>query len=736
MTTKNTAQKISSIAALFLLATAMLTQSVTAFAAAFDSLQGYGVDTIAGYSTLLRSSKTYPNRDITFEVTKPDSALVSISAKTDLSGVASLTLYDYHTRKAGQYSVAARFSDSAVTGITTNFRVYPDEVSVTKSSVTAGSGIAKAGGEDAVNVEVTLLDQYANPFEGHLVNLVSSRAVDSVVAEDGSPITDENGSVTFKVSSPETGVSVYSAIDATSGIVLSTRAQVGYMGGAGSIPDAGGDLSLYIPVAKAADAGPLNHFEIADLPVSIQPGANVSFRVTAQDGSNITVQNYTGSIHFSVEGSSSGNVTLPEDYTFKAEDLGTHLFSLGLSFTTAGTYKLVVTDTDNTLIKGEKSVTAGSGGGSTQQTQGSEKPTLTMPAEGTYSENVQTVSGSAAAGTTVKIYDNDQEIGSVQAGSDGKFSYQTAAMADGIHSIYVVSLDSSQQVKGTSYTIEITIDTTAPAVDEITFDPTSGIVPGTIITLTVKSDENLPQAAIIFNGDITNMNPSQGQPGTYIAQITAPQNAGAYPVDVVLYDQVGNEGTYTAQATITVSAEGGAVTTQESQGSTQETQQPVAPENQPPSQVFGLIAYGSDTKVTLVWEAANDDVNVNHYRVFYGLDPANLDKVVDTKSAATTWYVPALENGKEYYFSVAAVDDLGVESVNKSEVVSGIPFALEVGAELPDRSSEVLGLHGAAIEGIVPPEMTKNGPEVLWLLAGTGIFSGLARKFQKRRARR
>jgi len=30
-------------------------------------------------------------------------------------------------------------------------------------------------------------------------------------------------------------------------------------------------------------------------------------------------------------------------------------------------------------------------------------------------------------------------------------------------------------------------------------------------------------------------------------------------------------------------------------------------ENQVPSQVFGVIAYGADKRVTLVWEASTDD---------------------------------------------------------------------------------------------------------------------------------
>ncbi len=162
--------------------------------------------------------------------------------------------------------------------------------------------------------------------------------------------------------------------------------------------------------------------------------------------------------------------------------------------------------------------------------------------------------------------------------------------------------------------------------------------------------------------------------------------------------------------------------------------------NQPPSQVFGLIAYGTDKRVTLVWEAAIDDVLVNKYKIYYGEDPLNLNNVVETRDASTTWYVPELENGKEYYFAVSAVDDAGVESLFTSELVSAIPFTLEVQTAVTDRPTDVLNagdedayLRGAAIESRAPDRMVDNGPELIWLLAGTGLFSGLARKLSRKK---
>ncbi len=716
--------------------------SITAMAASFGQLSAYGIDTLAGYSALLSSSKTYPNADIFFSVTKPDGAVINIPAKTDESGIAKVDLYDYHTRRAGKYAVSARFSTDTSVGISSYFNVYPDQVSLDQSEVAANRNIAKSDGNDAVYVSVSVKDQYGNPFSGHLTSLISSRSEDRISSPSSTNATDENGTVTYLVTSEKAGVSVFSAVDSTSGVVFSGRTQVAFLNGNSSMQDTGGDLKYFIPSAQAADAGPLYQFEISDIPLNIQPNQNVSFRVTAQDADDVTVENYTGTVHFSVEGSDGDSVNLPEDYTFKAEDLGTHSFGLGLSFTKTGTYTIVVTDINNTMIDGQISVTVGSGGSGQNTQQGSGvAPVITIPAPGSYSLSEQTISGTAQPGSTIKIHDNEQEIGSVQTGSDGKFTFQTSPLSDGTHDIYVVSMDQAMNVIGTSSTVAINVDTTPPLVDEIQLEPSTDIKPGTIIDVKVFSEDNISSGALIFNGEITNLIGVTNQPGTYGAQITAPAETGAYGLDVVLADQLNNEASYQEKATVNVSAEGGSVetpvVTQETQNQTENQQTQTESDNEAPAQVFGVIAYGSDKRVTLVWEASTDDKKINHYRISYGQDPANADQVIDTTSPATTWYIPNLDNGKEYYFAVSAVDDEGVESVVKSEIASAIPFASEVDTTIPSRPDGSLGslddLRGAAIEDVVPPEVSKSGPETIMLIYGTGALTGMIHLIRRRK---
>lgn len=718
-------------------------------AAPLTDFQAYGTDTVAGYSSLLTTSRMYPYQDIVFIVKKPDGSEVRIPAKTDQNGVAKRDLYDYHTWISGKFFVSVQLKNSLSPGTATSFTVYPDQVSEEHSMLVANTTLLKADQNDKGYITVHVRDKYNNPLPGHEVKLVSSRTVDMVVPLRMESKTDQSGTITFSVASLEKGISIYSAFDSTANLVLSSRAKIAYLKSASFfdtsmakkdyVSNVGGDWPEFIPIAEAAESGAVYSFEILNLPQSIQPNQNVSFSVSAKDQNNMKVENYTGTIHFSAEGANSNNVSLPEDYIFKAEDLGEHDFNLGLKFITEGTYTLVVTDLNNQAIKGKKVITVGSGGNVASQ-NGSQKITVTTPLAGTFSGNVQTISGNAPAGGKLKIFDNDQEIGSMQATAAGTYSFQTPPLSDGLHKLYVVLLDNVQAVQATSDTREIVIDTAPPKVDEIIITPLGSVKPGAVINVKISSEENISQAVIIFNADLIELSSAPNQPGIYSGSMQAPDKPGVYQIDVVLVDQLGNQTTYEKQASVTVKEDSGYV-------SPPVQPQPVPPSpqpspgdvsssaNLPPTQVFGVVTYGSDQKITLVWESANDDTKVKNYRIYYGLDPAKLDKVVDTKDASTTWYIPGLKNGVEVYAAVAAVDEKGLESINKSEVVSGIPFKLEVNTSLPDKPTtslpEDIGnplLHGASLEEDLPGEVNKSGSELLWFVFGSAGLSFITRK--------
>jgi hypothetical protein len=112
----------------------------------------------------------------------------------------------------------------------------------------------------------------------------------------------------------------------------------------------------------------------------------------------------------------------------------------------------------------------------------------------------------------------------------------------------------------------------------------------------------------------------------------------------------------------------------------------------------------------------------------------DLAQVMLTKDASTTWYIPNLGNGEEYFFAVSAIDDEGNESAVRSEIVSGIPFVLEINNALSQAPTEPLAqpkLREAAYSGPFPDETPANGPGVVLLFAGSVLAGYVIKRKRK-----
>jgi hypothetical protein len=82
-------------------------------------------------------------------------------------------------------------------------------------------------------------------------------------------------------------------------------------------------------------------------------GSPRSVSVTAKDQFGNTVTGYTGTVHFT---STDGAATLPADYTFTTADAGSHTFSEGVTFGTAGSQTVFATDASNSPVTGRQTV--------------------------------------------------------------------------------------------------------------------------------------------------------------------------------------------------------------------------------------------------------------------------------------------------------------------------------------------------------------------------------------------
>jgi hypothetical protein len=679
-------------------------------------------DNVVGENAYISGNNFNAGQDLDLNLEKPENNLVKFLVKTDENGQFSTKIPGYNFRQDGVYYVFA--SDDSGLNLTakTSFNVYSSEVNLENSVIKLARPLVKADGSDKATLEVLLKDGFGNALAGRVLKIYSDRKAD--LFDDSLVITDSSGMAKFRFSSTQEGISRISLLDTGDDSMIKADIKVSFVNNLDAVSDIGGD---FIQVANAAESGPLFGFEFESLPDNIKPNESISFKLKAVDEEGVKVEDYTGTVRFSVEGDNSSGVSLPPNYKFLAEDLGEHQFSLGMSFAKEGTYKLIVNDLSDKFKKGEKTVIV-SAGGAAGSSNSQIKPVITSPTPGTYSQSEQLIAGNAKSSSTIKIYDNNQLIATVPVNPLGKFSYQTNALSDGKHSIYVVNINTvTEEIIGNSETVEINIDVKPPVIEDLQLDPEEEILPGTVIKVKVFSEPGLSEASLLFNFDIIQLNASIEDSSVYVGEIQAPQDPGSYTLGVLLVDELKNEKTYEDQATITVNPNGGNV---EKSPEFEDPVQPEITENQietttvegQPTLVSGLIAYGSDKKVTLVWDAAVDDKIIKNYKVYYGESVKEMSKVVLTKDASTTWYIPGLENGKEYFFAVSALDDEGNESESKSEIVSGIPFKLEINNALSESPTKPLvdeNLKPAAYSGPFPVNTTKTGPGIMLIIGST-----------------
>jgi hypothetical protein len=108
-------------------------------------------------------------------------------------------------------------------------------------------------------------------------------------------------------------------------------------------------IGAYEYVAQAV----VDHFQIT-VSASATAGTAVSVTITALDANGQPVTGYTGTVHFT---STDPSAMLPDDYTFTAADAGTHVFTAGATFFTAGNQTISATDTADATITGSASLT-------------------------------------------------------------------------------------------------------------------------------------------------------------------------------------------------------------------------------------------------------------------------------------------------------------------------------------------------------------------------------------------
>jgi hypothetical protein len=171
------------------------------------------------------------------------------------------------------------------------------------------------------------------------------------------------------------------------------------------------------------------------------------------------------------------------------------------------------------------------------------------------SDNTLTLTGTAAASSTVSIYDGATLLGTTTANGAGAWSFTTGALSDATHSLTATATDSAANVSAASAALAVTIDTVAPGAPTINSYSTDSGVAGDGIT----SDNTLILVGTGTAGSTISIHDGATLLGTVAANgagawtfTTAALADGAHSLTATASDVAGNVSAASAALAVTV----------------------------------------------------------------------------------------------------------------------------------------------------------------------------------------
>ncbi|WP_445493012.1 Ig-like domain-containing protein [Rhodopseudomonas sp. RCAM05734] len=182
--------------------------------------------------------------------------------------------------------------------------------------------------------------------------------------------------------------------------------------------------------------------------------------------------------------------------------------------------------------------------------------------DGITNDNTITLTGTAAANSTVKISDGSTQMGSVKADSSGSWSYITSVLTDAKHTLTATATNSSGQTSAASSAVAITIDTKAPGAPTIAAvgsvsaataasAQSTSIASGTTVNL--KGTAEAKSSVAIYEGATKIGNVTAGTDGVWSFS-TDSLSAGQHTLTAKATDVAGNAGATSAAVKVSVSA--------------------------------------------------------------------------------------------------------------------------------------------------------------------------------------
>jgi len=625
-------------------------------------------DTIAGLGTEVEAQSLTASTSAEVFVTPPYGPEETFKMSVNAEGQGTVWIPGSSLEVAGIYSVSV--NQNNVTTGSASFEVFADSVDTRQSAIQA----TETTFAQQTTVRVILRDRFGNPLRGRSVELISSRASDSV--DSTARETDSRGEQAFVVTASTPGEFTVRAIDMLSSKVLTSELKL-YAGsstqGIGGYPYGvtptynAPSYNTYQAPKQFYPSGTSSPFG-ASLTGQISgtqrlggflikiPGQErevtpilainnfYSMSITALDQNGNIFLDYVGTVYLL---STDPGADLPKDgeINFEFRDQGLKQYTLGLSMhtpSTDGVHTLVITDHPSEVrtILGQLDVRVTNGG----PVQPSQDITITSPRESsTIKTSAITVEGVGPPFINVRVTGGKADVVG-DTDRDGAFSIPIE-LDETVkeHTLLVLDQDGRSQ----SQEVHITVDADAPVIKEMSFTPPSP-KEGTDVLLVIETEENLAEASLTIGEETHKLTNVGTEPGKYQVLFTAP-TGGTYKPVITLKDASGNS---TEEETIMI----------------------VGLKGLP--KVLNVIAEPQTSEISLRWDPITSET-IGGYRVYVGTEADEFLYTLDTDRPTASALVRGLQPGSTYYFAITAILE-GRESEQKSETVSATVFGVKL----------------------------------------------------------
>src|SRR4029078_10118269 len=175
--------------------------------------------------------------------------------------------------------------------------------------------------------------------------------------------------------------------------------------------------------------------------------------------------------------------------------------------------------------------------------------------DGITSDNTLTLTGTAEANATVKVYDGATLLGSALANGVGAWSFTTGALLDGAHNLTATATDAAGNTGVASSALNVTIDTTAPGMPVISsFSIDSGTAGDNITndnTLTLTRTAEANATVKVYDGATLLGSAVANGTGAWTLTTTALAD-GAHSFTATATDAAGHTGVASSALAVTI----------------------------------------------------------------------------------------------------------------------------------------------------------------------------------------